>query len=141
MDKNGDGMEINMNDLSKVEELDFKGFDSDMLLLMCILSGCDYVDSIKGIGLKKAHWLVYENGNDLKLILKKIRREGKFLIPQEYEKVYETALLTFKFQYVYCPIQKVIVHLNSLEEHPLRELLESYENIDFLGKFIENNNA
>jgi len=68
-----------------------------MLLICCILSGCDYLDSIKGIGFKKAHRLVYEQGSDLKTILKKVRREGKLLIPQDYEKTFEKALLTFKF--------------------------------------------
>ena len=52
-------------------ELNFRSFTSEMLLITCILSGCDYLDSIKGIGFKKAHRLVYENGADLKTILKK----------------------------------------------------------------------
>ena len=45
-------------------------------------SGCDYVESIKGIGFKKAHKLVYECGSDFKQIVKKIRREGKHLMPE-----------------------------------------------------------
>lgn len=56
-----------------------------MLLVTCVLSGCDYLESIKGIGFKKAHKLVYENGHDAKQIFKKIRREGKQTIPKEYE--------------------------------------------------------
>jgi len=68
-----------------------------MLLLTCILAGCDYLESIKGIGLKKAYRLVYDNGMDIKGVFKKIRREGKFCIPKDYEKTFEKALLTFKF--------------------------------------------
>ncbi len=57
-----------------------------MLLSMCILSGCDYLESIKGIGFKKAHKLVYEaDSADIKQILKLIRREGKQIIPKDYE--------------------------------------------------------
>jgi len=52
-----------------------------MLLTCCILSGCDYLESIKGIGFKKAHRLVYEQGGDIRNILKKVRREGKLMIP------------------------------------------------------------
>ncbi len=78
-------------------ELNFRSFTSEMLLITCILSGCDYLDSIKGIGFKKAHRLVYENGADLKTILKKLRREGKQIIPKDYEQTFEKALLTFKF--------------------------------------------
>jgi 5'-3' exonuclease len=36
-----------------------------MFLIMCIISGCDYLDSIKGIGFKKAYKLVSENGEDI----------------------------------------------------------------------------
>lgn len=74
MDKTGYGFEIDMSKLSEVEELNFKKFHGDMLLTMCILSGCDYQDSIKGIGLKTSHRLVHENGDDVKTILKKVRR-------------------------------------------------------------------
>lgn len=77
MDSNGDGQEIDLALLSEATELNFRTFDQEMLLTTCILSGCDYVESIKGIGFKKAHRLVYENGNDFKAILRKIRREGK----------------------------------------------------------------
>jgi len=65
MDKNGYGTEIDLDRLGEVEELNFKTFTGDMLLTCCILSGCDYLDSIKGIGFKKAHKLVYDQGDDL----------------------------------------------------------------------------
>ena len=58
MDKNGQGFEIDLDNLHLVEELNFKKFNLDSLLITCILSGCDYIDSIKGIGFKKAHKLV-----------------------------------------------------------------------------------
>jgi len=60
MDKNGYGTEIDLDRLGEVEELNFRTFSGDMLLTCCILSGCDYLDSIKGIGFKKAHKLVYD---------------------------------------------------------------------------------
>lgn len=88
---------MDLDNLALVEELNFRKFDLDSLLITCILSGCDYLDSIKGIGFKKAHKLVYENGNNLSTLIKKIRREGKHLVPLDYEKTFERALLTFKF--------------------------------------------
>ena len=97
MDIKGVGTEIDLDRLKDVEELNFRTFTLDMLLKTCILSGCDYLDSIKGVGFKKAHKLVYETGDDLQSILKKIRREGKLLIPYDYEQTFEKALLTFKF--------------------------------------------
>jgi len=97
MDKNGQGFEIDLDELKLVEDINFRTFTLDMLLITCILSGCDYLDSIKGIGFKKAHKLVYETGNDIKALFRRIRREGKHFIPPNYEKTFEKALLTFKF--------------------------------------------
>ena len=97
MDKNGQGFEVDLDELKSVEEMNFRNFTHDMLLITCILSGCDYLDSIKGIGFKKAHKLVYETGSDIKALFRKIRREGKHFIPPSYEKPFEKALLTFKF--------------------------------------------
>ena len=99
MDKQGDGTEIDLAHLKEVSEpLNFAGFSHEMFLTTCILSGCDYLDSIKGIGFKKAFKLVYENGgDDIGKIIRKIRREGKLLIPKDYEENYQKALLTFKF--------------------------------------------
>ena len=42
----------------------FKDFTHEMFLTACILSGCDYIDSIKGIGLQKAVKLVDDAGKD-----------------------------------------------------------------------------
>lgn len=60
MDKGGNGIEVDLDRLNDVTELNFTKFTQDMLLTCCILSGCDYLESIKGIGFKKAHKLVYD---------------------------------------------------------------------------------
>ena len=107
-----------------MQELNFRTFTPDMLLTCCILSGCDYLDSMKGVGFKKAHRLVYECADDnIQNILKKVRREGKLLVPFDYEKNFEKAFLTFKFQLVYCPIKEDLVHLNDPAEHKYGKLL------------------
>lgn len=61
MDKFGEGMEYRIENLGVNRELDFKNFTPDMLVRMCILSGCDYLDSLPGIGLKTAHKIVKEH--------------------------------------------------------------------------------
>ena len=65
MDKQGNGTEVDLSRLSEVEDMNFSTFTEDMLLTCSIVSGCDYIDSIKGIGFKKAHKLVMELGNDI----------------------------------------------------------------------------
>jgi len=57
-------VEIEIENLYKVTKPNFKDFSYDMLLTTCILSGCDYLDSVKGIGFKKAAKIVSEWGND-----------------------------------------------------------------------------
>lgn len=112
MDRCGNGIEVDLTMLSEVTDFDFQKFTDEMFLATCILSGCDYLESIKGIGFKKAYKYVYDHGDDLPAILKKIRREGKLLVPMDYERMFEKALLTFKFQVVYCPEKGELVHLN-----------------------------
>lgn len=55
MDKFGQGVQFQYSTLQKNKELSFEGFSRQMLLEMCILSGCDYLPSLPGMGLKKAH--------------------------------------------------------------------------------------
>jgi exonuclease-1 len=139
MDRTGNGFEVDLDRIGEVdEEVDFRTFTHDMFMTCCIISGCDYLDSIKGVGFKKAFRLVYENGNDLKNIVKKIRREGKLLIPPDYEKNFEKAFLTFKFQYVFCPEKRQLIHLNNPKEHTMGELLNTYETKDFLGEQMDS---
>lgn len=100
---------------------------------MCILSGCDYLESIKGIGLKKAYKLVHEHGDDIGAILRRIRRDGKFIIPIDYERNFEMAMLTFKFQVVFCPEKRELINLNDPDTHPLGPLLINHNDHNFLG--------
>ncbi|RZR82324.1 hypothetical protein BHM03_00008711 [Ensete ventricosum] len=58
MDKFGQGVEFQSLHLGKNKELDLTGFTKRMLLEMCIFSGCDYLPSLPGMGLKRAHALV-----------------------------------------------------------------------------------
>ena len=55
MNTDGIGQEIDIANLKFVDSLKF---DYDMLLTTCILSGCDYLKSIKGIGFKTANKLI-----------------------------------------------------------------------------------
>lgn len=58
MDKFGQGLEFRCSKLDQNKELNLTGFTKQMLLEMCILSGCDYLQSLPGMGLKKAHALI-----------------------------------------------------------------------------------
>jgi len=74
-------------------------FTPEMLLTTCIMSGCDYLDSIKGVGFKGAVKLVQGAGKEETFleVMTAIRSAGKLTIPRKYERKYKKALLTFKF--------------------------------------------
>ena len=50
------GVEVELSDLSQIKA--FRNFKHDMFLEMCVLGGCDYVDSLPGIGIKTACALI-----------------------------------------------------------------------------------
>lgn len=58
MDKFGQGVEFQSSRLYQNKDLNFAGFTKRMLLEMCIFSGCDYLQSLPGMGLKRAHTLM-----------------------------------------------------------------------------------
>ena len=59
------------------------GLSHDQFVDLCILLGCDYCDTIRGIGPKTALKLIKEHGN-IETILKNLNRD-KYVIPENYE--------------------------------------------------------
>lgn len=73
MDLTGAGIEVDLEHLDQCEAFKMppnKGkFTEDMFLKTCILNGCDYLESVKGVGFKKALKLVKENGGNMQTIV------------------------------------------------------------------------
>ncbi|TFK21821.1 hypothetical protein FA15DRAFT_623405 [Coprinopsis marcescibilis] len=82
---------------------------------MAILSGCDYLPSIPGIGLKTACNLLRKHKTAEKVV-KAILREGKKKVPNNYLEKYHLADKCFQHQRVYCPVAKELVHLKPVED-------------------------
>ncbi|KAL7532787.1 hypothetical protein ACHAXR_004843 [Thalassiosira sp. AJA248-18] len=59
------------------------GLSHDQFVDLCILLGCDYCDTIRGIGPKTALKLIREHGN-IETILKELNRD-KYVVPESYE--------------------------------------------------------
>lgn len=55
LEKDGSCVSIDANRFGDVRELDMIGWSDLQFRRMAMLSGCDYLPSIPGIGLKKAH--------------------------------------------------------------------------------------
>ena len=67
-----------------------------MFLTVCILSGCDYLPNIKGMGSSKVFKLVSQHRHILG-VLSSIRLEGKLKIPKDYEAHFWRAYIGFNF--------------------------------------------
>ena len=57
------GEEIVLENIRKNEDPSLKYFNHCMFLSACIMSGCDYVSPIPGIGHKTAFRLISSNGS------------------------------------------------------------------------------
>ena len=109
----------------------FYNWTHDQFLQMCILSGCDYLPSIPGVGSKIAYNYIAET-KSYELSLKRMRFDGKYKIPANYLDSYKLALETFRHQRVYDVCQDAMTHLQPLP----KELLESERDFDHLGLYI-----
>lgn len=124
MDKFGQGVEFQYDDLAKNRDLNFTSFTKQMVLEMCILSGCDYLPSLQGMGVKRAHGLMRRFRSYGKAI-KHLKYNG-VSVPSTYEDMFTRAVLTFRHQWVYDPVLEDLVHLTPLPS----DLTQS---LDFLG--------
>ncbi|MBA0812016.1 hypothetical protein Gohar_026014 [Gossypium harknessii] len=115
MDKFGQGVEFKSSMLQQNKELNFAGFTKQMLLEMCILSGCDYLQSLPGMGLRRAHALMKKFKSYDKVI--KHLRYSTVSVPPLYEESFKKAILTFQCQRVYDPITEDIVHLSDISNN------------------------
>ncbi|XP_057949095.1 exonuclease 1 [Malania oleifera] len=127
MDKFGQGVEFRYSMLHQNKEINFTGFTKQMLLEMCILSGCDYLQSLPGMGLKRAHALIKKFKSYDKVI--KHLRYSIASVPPLYEESFKKAIWTFQHQRVYDPITEDIVHLSDLSD-------DSGDDLDFLGPLL-----
>ncbi|CAL1285464.1 unnamed protein product [Larinioides sclopetarius] len=73
--------------------LDELGLNQDEFIDLCILLGCDYCESIKGIGPKKAYEYI-KSEKSIENIIEKIEKQGKYKAPEDW--VYKEARELFK---------------------------------------------
>ncbi|NXS37937.1 EXO1 Exonuclease, partial [Pomatostomus ruficeps] len=115
IDKFGNGLEIDQARLGNCKQLG-NVFTEEKFRYMCILSGCDYLPSVPGIGLAKACKLIkLANNPD---IIKVIKKMGQYLkmnvtVPEEYIQGFTRANNTFLYQLVFDPVNRKLVPLNA----------------------------
>lgn len=89
------------------------GWSDAQFRAMAILSGCDYLPSIPGIGLKTA-WSLLRKYRSVEQVVQAIRLEGKKSVPKGYLEAYNMAEKVFLYQRVYCPLDERLVNLTEI---------------------------
>jgi len=133
MDKNGEGDEICLNKLSCAQEFNFSTWSPDKFLSLCILSGCDYLESIPQLGVRSAYDALAK-AKDAEAAIRLLRFQNKLDIPKDYEKRFRQAFVTFRYQRVYDRRSRNLSHVNPLPD----DILGEFESdLNFLGPSIE----
>ncbi|KAI5819502.1 PIN domain-like protein [Pyronema omphalodes] len=128
----GECVEFNREKLTGCKEVSFVGWTQDQFRWMCILSGCDYLDSVPGMGLKTAHRML-KRYKDVEKVLRALRFEGKKKIPEGYLEMFWRADMTFRYQRVFDPRKQCLVMANQ----PGPEVVLSDETLVYIGPDIE----
>ncbi|GAA5970771.1 hypothetical protein JCM11641_004449 [Rhodosporidiobolus odoratus] len=130
LDSEGNCVSIARDDFSKCREYNFTGWTDAEFRHMAILSGCDYLDSIVGLGLKTAYRLMRKYKTPEKVV-QFVRLEGQLTVPRTYLDEFRRAELTFLHQHVFDPVTRKLAHL-----HPLSSGL-NLSDLPFIGPLLD----
>ncbi|XP_013394291.1 exonuclease 1-like [Lingula anatina] len=115
LDVNGNGIMIEKERLGEAASLKNSFCTFEKFRHMCILSGCDYLPSLRGIGLGNAAKIIKKAKNpDMTKVLRKLSTYLKNApeVPQEYIDGFTQAENTFLYQVVFDPLQRRLAPLN-----------------------------
>lgn len=134
MDRYGNGEEIVLDKVfdAAARKPSFQCFDKELFMGMCVLAGCDFLPSVPGIGISKAHSYVSKYRN-LDRVLSVLKLEKGRQMPEDYSKSFIEALAVFQHARIYDSNSKRLEHMKPVPQN----LLESLEGkLDFLGPEI-----
>ncbi|KAI0266510.1 PIN domain-like protein [Gloeopeniophorella convolvens] len=101
---------ISRDNFGSVTECSMRGWTDVQFRAMAILSGCDYLPSIQGIGLKTA-WALLRKHRTPENVVRALRIEGKKAVPQGYLEAFMVTEKVFLHQRVYDPLEERLVNL------------------------------
>lgn len=113
LDQVGNCIEINRRDFCACREVSLTGWSDADFRHMAIMSGCDYLNGLPGVGLKTAYRLLRKSKTPERVV-KMLQFDGK-RVSENYLKEFYQAELTFLHQWVFCPEKKELVHLTDLD--------------------------
>ncbi|KAL2321134.1 hypothetical protein Fmac_030103 [Flemingia macrophylla] len=130
MDRHGNGERIELEKVFSAESgrPSFQGFSMELLIGMCVLAGCDFLPSVPGIGIVRAHALVSKYRN-LDRVLSVLKLEKGNQMPEDYAKSFQEAIAVFQHARIYDTNAKELKHMKPLPQN----FPESHGELDFLG--------
>jgi exonuclease-1 len=115
LDKYGDCVEVNRNHFTACREISLVGWSDADFRRMAILSGCDYLPGIGGLGLKTAHRMLRKH-KTVDHLVKAAQFDGKLKVPAGFMADFDQAEKTFLYQWVFCPVEERLVNLTPLAD-------------------------
>ncbi|MED6194867.1 hypothetical protein PIB30_032523 [Stylosanthes scabra] len=134
MDREGNGERIEIEKVfsAKSTRPSFRKFDMKHFTGMCVLAGCDFLPSVPGIGIARAHALVSKYQN-LDRVMTVLKFEKGDQMPEDYAKSFKEAIAVFQHARIYDPNAKELKHMKPLPQGFLKSLDGT---LDFLGPEI-----
>lgn len=129
LDQYGNCIEINRRDFCACREISLTGWSDTEFRRMAIMSGCDYLNGLPGVGLKTAYRMLRKTKSPERIV-RLLQFEGK-RISENYLTLFYQAELTFLHQWVFCPTKKELVHLTELDG------TRTAEEMPFIGSHVE----
>ena len=112
LDQYGKCIEINRRDFCACREISLTGWTDLEFRRMAIMSGCDYLDGLPGVGLKTAYRMMRKTKSPERIV-RMVQFQGK-RVSENYLTQFYQAELTFLHQWVFCPEKQELVHLTDL---------------------------
>jgi exonuclease-1 len=118
-------------------------FSFEKFRRICILSGCDYLDNLPGVGLMKAKSFMLKTAeDDMTKALPKIKSYLKLNvdITDDYIDAFMKAEATFKYMYIYDPLQRQMRRLNDFNSEDVDGEIELKYCVN-AGELLDSNVA
>lgn len=125
MSMEGVGTLVDTTKLPLVMNCPIERYSFDKFRQMCIMSGCDYLASLPGIGLAKAKKFVSATQDpNFANALKKLPsffNKSTLVVSDDYRESFLKAEATFKHQYVYDPLERRMVRLTEPDDEEIEQ--------------------
>lgn len=129
LDMFGNCIAINRKDFCRCREVSLTGWSDTDFRRMAIFSGCDYLDSLRGMGLKTAHRALRQSKTPERVV--RMHQLNGNMVSENYLTQFYQAELTFLHHWVFCPIKQELVHLTDLDG------TRTAEEMPFIGARVE----